>query len=183
MAALQTLLLCLVLLQTWVAAVQKEEWKTATATYTMETDGSIINGAVLTFHLQIFFFFFSKILFLLITRGLLFIHVTEGACGYGDLHKMTYGKYSAGLSSILFNRGSTCGACYELRCVDHILWCLQGSPSIILTATDFCPPNNGLSADYGGWCNFPKEHFEMSETAFAEIAERKANIVPVQYRR
>ncbi|EEF48001.1 expansin-A20 [Ricinus communis] len=109
--------------------------------------------------------------------------IIEGACGYGDLHKASYGKYSAGLSRMLFNRGSTCGACFELRCVDHILWCLQGSPSVILTATNFCPPNYGLSADYGGWCNFPKEHFEMSEAAFAEIAERKADVVPVQYRR
>ena len=110
-------------------------------------------------------------------------NVAEGACGYGDLHRATYGKYSAGLSSMLFNRGSTCGACFEVRCVDHILWCLQGSPPVILTATDFCPPNYGLSSDYGGWCNFPKEHFEMSEAAFAEIAEKKADIVPVQHRR
>ncbi|XP_065853659.1 expansin-A20 [Euphorbia lathyris] len=108
----------------------------------------------------------------------------EGACGYGDIHKAaTYGEFSSGLSSILFNRGSTCGACFEIRCVDHILWCLQGSPSIILTATDFCPPNNGLSSEYGGWCNFPKEHFEMSEAAFAQIAEPKADIIPVQYKR
>ncbi|KAM1349601.1 hypothetical protein ACFX13_003718 [Malus domestica] len=132
------------------AARDVEEWKTATATYSKETDGSII---------------------------------IEGACGYGDLHRISYGKHSAGLSGILFNKGSTCGACYELRCVDHILWCLQGSPSVILTATDFCPPNFGLSADYGGWCNFPKEHFEMSEAAFGEIAKKKADIVPVQYRR
>ncbi|PPD66944.1 hypothetical protein GOBAR_DD36180 [Gossypium barbadense] len=81
--------------------------------------------------------------------------ITEGACGYGDLHKASYGKYSAGLRS----------------------------PSVILTATDFCPPNYGLSSDYGGWCNFPKEHFEMSEAAFVEIAEKKAEIVPVQYKR
>ncbi|CAN6688323.1 unnamed protein product [Malus baccata var. baccata] len=132
------------------AARDVEEWKTATATYSKETDGSII---------------------------------IEGACGYGDLHRISYGKHNAGLSGILFNKGSTCGACYELRCVDHILWCLQGSPSVILTATDFCPPNFGLSADYGGWCNFPKEHFEMSEAAFGEIAKKKADIVPVQYRR
>lgn len=63
------------------------------------------------------------------------------------------------------------------------MWCLPGSPPVILTATDFCPPNYGLSADYGGWCNFPQEHFEMSEAAFAEIAERRADMVPVQYRR
>lgn len=84
---------------------------------------------------------------------------------------------------MVFNRGSTCGACFEVRCVDHIRWCLQGSPSVVLTATDFCPPNYGLSADYGGWCNFPKHHFEMSEAAFAQIAKTKADIVPIQYRR
>lgn len=105
----------------------------------------------------------------------------EGACGYGDLHKVDYGRYSAGLSTIFFNKGSTCGACYEIRCVDNILWCLQGSPSVVVTATDFCAPNYGLSFDYGGWCNFPREHFEMSEAAFAQIAKRKSDILPVQY--
>nr|XP_023891241.1 expansin-A20 [Quercus suber]POF21668.1 expansin-a20 [Quercus suber] len=150
MGALQATVFFLFLLKACEINAQNEDWKTATATYSKETNGSII---------------------------------TEGACGYGDLHKTSYGKYSAGLSTILFNKGSTCGACYELRCVDHILWCLQGSPSIVLTATDFCPPNYGLSADYGGWCNFPKEHFEMSEAAFTEIAERSADNVPVQYRR
>ncbi|GMH02886.1 hypothetical protein Nepgr_004725 [Nepenthes gracilis] len=127
-----------------------EEWKSATATYTKDANGSIM---------------------------------TEGACGYGDLHKTNYGKYISGLSTMLFNKGSTCGSCFELRCVDHILWCLPGSPSIVVTAADFCPPNYGLPADYGGWCNFPREHFEMSEAAFTEIAQRKADIVPVQYRR
>ncbi|XP_054811779.1 expansin-A20 [Prosopis cineraria] len=151
MGTLQSTLFYLILLHSWKISANKDgEWKSATATYSKDKDGSLI---------------------------------TEGACGYGDLHKASYGRYSAGLSTILFNRGSTCGACYEIRCVDHILWCLIGSPSVILTATDFCPPNYGLSADYGGWCNFPKEHFEMSEAAFAEIAKRKADIVPIQYRR
>ncbi|XP_057964389.1 expansin-A20 [Malania oleifera] len=107
---------------------------------------------------------------------------TEGACGYGDLHK-SYGEYNAGLSSTLFNRGSACGGCFEVRCVDHIRWCLPGSPSVVLTATDFCPPNYGLSSDYGGWCNFPQKHFEMSQATFAAIAHIKADIVPIQYRR
>lgn len=112
-----------------------------------------------------------------------FLYVAEGACGYGEIHRTSYGKYSAGLSSMLFNKGSSCGGCFEVRCVDHILWCLQGSPSVILTATDFCPPNYGLPADDGGWCNFPRAHFEMSQAAFTEIARRKADIVPVQYKR
>ncbi|KAG9440601.1 hypothetical protein H6P81_020766 [Aristolochia fimbriata] len=131
-------------------AAMDDEWKSATATYTREANGSI---------------------------------TTEGACGYGDLHRAAYGRYSTALSTGLFNRGSTCGACFEVRCVDHILWCRQGSPSIIVTATDFCPPNYGLPNEYGGWCNYPREHFEMSGAAFAEIAEKRADIVPVQYRR
>ncbi|KAJ4870501.1 Expansin-A20 [Raphanus sativus] len=108
---------------------------------------------------------------------------TGGACGYGDLRQSSYGGYSAGLSGKLFNRGSSCGACLEVRCVNHIRWCLQGSPSVVVTATDFCPPNSGLSSDYGGWCNFPKEHLELSHAAFTGIAETRAEIIPVQYRR
>lgn len=106
-----------------------------------------------------------------------------GACGYGDTDKMGYGMATTGVSSALFNKGSSCGGCFVVRCVDHILWCLQTSPSIIVTATDFCPPNYGLAGDYGGWCNYPREHLEMSEFAFGKIAELEANIVPVQYRR
>ncbi|KAM7479525.1 hypothetical protein LguiA_027738 [Lonicera macranthoides] len=154
MGALQTTLIYFVLFQTCTTIItitaQDVRWKSATATFTKDTNDSII---------------------------------IEGACGYGDLHKTSYGKYSAGLSSLLFNRGSTCGGCFEVRCVDHILWCRQASPSVILTATDFCPPNFGLPADYGGWCNFPRAHFEMSEAAFAEIADKRADMVPVQYRR
>ncbi|XP_020265412.1 expansin-A16-like [Asparagus officinalis] len=104
-----------------------------------------------------------------------------GACGYGDLNESGYGKHTASaVSGALFSRGE---ACFEVRCVDHILWCRQGSPSIVVTATDFCAPNYGLADDYGGWCNYPREHFEMSEFAFVKIAVRVADIVPVQYRR
>ncbi|GFS37667.1 expansin A20 [Actinidia rufa] len=39
--------------------------------------------------------------------------IIEGARGYSDLHRTSYGKYSAGLSSMLFSRGSTCGGCFE----------------------------------------------------------------------
>lgn len=107
----------------------------------------------------------------------------EGASGFGDLHKTSYGKYSAGLSGMLFNRGSSCGACFEVRCVDNMQWCLHGSPSIVLTATDFCPPNYGLPADYGGWCNFPRAHFQMPDAAFSLIAHQEADFLPIQCRR
>ena len=190
MGALKAMLLYLIIHQTLKITADDEEWKSATATYVKETYGSIVVGnslptgpskglqLVMVFHIPP-----KKVPVWIVKIKLPLFNVADGACGYADLHKATYGKHSAGLSSMLFNRGSTCGACFEVRCVDHILWCLQGSPSVILTATDFCPPDYGLSEDYGGWCNFPKEHFEMSEAAFTEIAEKKADIVPVQHRR
>ncbi|KAL9272107.1 Expansin-A20-like protein [Drosera capensis] len=159
---LQATAMCLILLSSCLLVVvwagdddddwgfSDEEWRSATATFTKETNDSI---------------------------------TTEGACGYGNFHKTSYGEFSAGLSTALFNKGSTCGGCFKVRCVDHILYCLSGSPSIVVTATDFCPPNYGLSTEYGGRCNFPQEHIELSEAAFVEIAERRAEIVPVQYRR
>ncbi|KAI3921920.1 hypothetical protein MKX01_005609 [Papaver californicum] len=82
---------------------------------------------------------------------------TKGACGYGNLHMKTYGKYSAGLSGMLFSRGHTCGGCFEVRCVDHIHWCLLGSPSVTVTVTDFCAPNYGLPDEYGGWVNCERD--------------------------
>ncbi|KAL2254963.1 UNVERIFIED_CONTAM: Expansin-A16 [Sesamum indicum] len=33
------------------------------------------------------------------------------------------------------------------------------------------------------WCNFPRAHFQMPEAAFSLIAQQKAYIVSVQYRR
>ncbi|KAH6762286.1 expansin A9 [Perilla frutescens var. hirtella] len=104
-----------------------------------------------------------------------------GACGYEDKDKQTFGKDTTALSTALFNNGTTCGACFEIKCEPEKgqaqQWCKPGQPSIVVTATDFCPPG-GL-----GWCNSPKEHFDLSQPAFLKIAEYKGGIVSVKYRR
>lgn len=105
-----------------------------------------------------------------------------GACGYGDLVKSGFGMATVGLSESLFERGQICGACFELRCVDDLRWCIPGT-SIIVTATNFCAPNYGFPANGGGRCNPPNKHFVLPIEAFEKIAIWKAGNMPVQYRR
>ncbi|KAJ0098497.1 hypothetical protein Patl1_20996 [Pistacia atlantica] len=107
--------------------------------------------------------------------------VVGGACGYGDLVKAGYGKATVGLSESMFERGQICGACFELRCVEDLRWCIPGT-SIIATVTNFCAPNYGFNADGGGHCNPPNKHFVLPIEAFEKIAIWKAGNMPVQYR-
>ncbi|XP_057951030.1 expansin-A8-like [Malania oleifera] len=105
----------------------------------------------------------------------------SGACGYDDLVKEGYDSYNTTLSTILFNQGSTCGACFEIWCVDDPQWCL--GQSVMVTVTNFCPPNPSKPNDNGGWCNVPRAHFDLSKHAFQKIAKYQAGMVLVSYRR
>ncbi|XP_051200320.1 expansin-A17 [Lolium perenne] len=110
-------------------------------------------------------------------------HDFGGACGYsGENIAGLYSTRTAALSTPLFQDGLGCGRCYEIRCVQS-KWCVAGSPSVVVTGTNLCPPNWYQASDNGGWCNPPRQHFDMAPPSFYKLAARVAGIVPIQYRR
>lgn len=107
-----------------------------------------------------------------------------GACGYGNLYAQGYGTRTTALSTVLFDRGLSCGQCYKLVCDRKTdpSWCKPGV-SVTVTATNFCPPNWDLPSDKGGWCNPPRPHFDMAQPAWEKIGVYRGGIIPVIYQR
>lgn len=102
--------------------------------------------------------------------------INVAVCGYGNVFHTGYGTATVSVSSPLFRKGETCGACYQLRCAGG--GCYPGFPKVLVTATNFCPEGS-----YGGLCNERKVHFDLSEPAFTRLADYDTPLVPVDYRR
>lgn len=67
-------------------------------------------------------------------------------------------------------------------CVNDTPGCIKDAGPIKITATNFCPPNY-TPPNFDHWCNPPQKHFDLSMKMFTTIAEYKAGIIPVKYRR
>jgi hypothetical protein len=119
----------------------------------------------------------------IIDNVIAYIAHAGGACGYSgsDIAKL-YSTRTAALSTPMFSDGDGCGRCYEIQCVKS-KWCTKGSPSIIITGTNLCPPNQNKPNDNGGWCNPPRQHFDLAPPSFKTLANKVAGIIPVQFRR
>lgn len=153
-------------------------WQNAHATFYGGADAS---GTMGTLSIKKYILVHNMIKVFPIIFFIIIYYFLGGACGYGNLYSQGYGSNTAALSTTLFNNGLTCGACYEMRCSGEPRWCLSGT--VRITATNFCPPNYALPNNNGGWCNPPLQHFDMAQPAFLQIAQYRAGIVPVVFRR
>nr|CAD1828686.1 unnamed protein product [Ananas comosus var. bracteatus] len=105
-----------------------------------------------------------------------------GACGYGNLYSQGYGVETAALSTALFNDGLSCGACFELKCADDPRWCHAAAPPSSsrppISAPQLRPPVRQRRV-----VQPPRPHFDLAMPMFLKIAEYRAGIVPVSFRR
>ncbi|RLM85164.1 expansin-A26-like [Panicum miliaceum] len=97
-----------------------------------------------------------------------------GACGFKDELAKDYGALTAAVSPALYSEGAGCGACYEVKGPEEGGGGGGPNKSVVVTATNQAPPP--VSGQKG-------EHFDLTMPAFLQIAEEKAGIVPISYRR
>ncbi|KAL3524139.1 hypothetical protein ACH5RR_016973 [Cinchona calisaya] len=102
-----------------------------------------------------------------------------GACGYGNIvSQAPFSSLVTGIGPSLYKAGKECGACYQVKCTEHPA--CSGKP-VRVVITDFCP---------GGPCASESAHFDLSGTAFGDMAIpgkeqqlRDAGVLQISYAR
>lgn len=121
----------------------------------------------------------SHVCVLVVVSDVVCVVLSGGACGFGNLYNTGYGTNTAALSAALFNTGLSCGSCYELACDPNgSKYCLPGGRTVTVTATNFCPHGS-----LGGWCDAPKQHFDLAHPMFVTLAKEVGGVIPIKYRR
>ncbi|KAL6896747.1 hypothetical protein ACP4OV_007319 [Aristida adscensionis] len=95
---------------------------------------------------------------------------TEGACGYKDTKAEGYGLQTAAVGPEIFNHGTGCGACFEIKGVEGPM----AGKTTVVTATNEGPP--AVNGKQG-------VHFDLTMPVFLQIAEEKAGIVQMSFRK
>ncbi|RZS04993.1 hypothetical protein BHM03_00035416, partial [Ensete ventricosum] len=155
-----------------IAVMAQGPWDTADATFYGDMSGNATMGEFSCLSSP---FFYCSFVVRERADGVCF--GAGGTCGYDNLFEHGYGLANGALSTVLFNDGEMCGACFELKCVAGPDRCKEGS-STILTATSFCPPAPV------SLCNPPQKHFDLSMRMYMNIAKaNNSGSIPVQFRR
>lgn len=100
-------------------------------------------------------------------------NVDSGHCGFLD----HYGKDVVAVSEDLWADGLACGACFEIECINDVA-CHAGVKHTV-TVTDSCI-GCGNFTDRGIQ---PGQHFDLSRTAFAAIADVRAGFIQFRAQR
>ena len=110
----------------------------------------------------------------------------QGDCNYGTISTTGFPYNNiAAPNTAFYNDSYSCGACYEVMCLD--VWdssycssgmgCKSANASVIIEVTDECPEESNQE-----WCSGDIDHFDLSENAFELIADKECGVIKMQFR-
>lgn len=123
----------------------------------------------------------------------------HGSCGYGTQYvgKGT-GTDIAAIADMHFDYYNSCGRCFEVKCRPAVMYdkrgnkldrmdaCHDPNKIITVTITDTCPcydPSTYLNqVNNERWCCGDREHLDLSNPAFAKLADHKWGVISTYYR-
>ena len=118
--------------------------------------------------------------------------IHEGWCQFGHIDSNTGTGWD--VAAFTDSMPNKCGACFEVKCrsagvtdaygqqLDRSKACTSGA-SVVVRITDLCPCKYSSNAySNSRWCCGQANHIDLSEWAFAKIADLSQGVVAVDYR-